>query len=216
MTRSSAPQTAQAIVEAFLATTPVPGRRLIAIAGPPAAGKSTVAALVQEGLIRGGHPAGLMPMDGFHMDNAQLEDLGLLSRKGAPETFDLPAFSATLKNLTTNPTVLVPGFDRDADRTVPDALTISADQNIVVVEGNYLLFDADGWRDLTRYWDFSAFVSADIAELRDRLVRRWREHGLPMDAAIARAQGNDLANAERILANRLPARRCRIQTQSTC
>ena len=205
MTKPSALQSARSIVRAFLATGTAPRRRLVAIAGPPAAGKSTVAALVQRELVAAGHPAGLMPMDGFHMDNERLDELGLFARKGAPETFDLAAFTETLEKLTTSPTVHVPGFDREADRTVPDALTITAEQNIVVVEGNYLLFDAPGWRDLTRFWDFSVFVSTDIERLRDRLIRRWRDHGLDRQAAVARAQGNDLANAERILNNRLPA-----------
>ena len=161
--------------------------------------------MLQEELLKAGHPTGLMPMDGFHMDNDRLRERGLLARKGAPETFDLDAFAATLDALTRDGEVQVPGFDRAADRTVPGALSISPDLKIVVVEGNYLLFDAPGWRDLARFWDFSAFVSADLAQLRQRLIRRWRNHGLAAAAAEARAEGNDVANARRILDNRLPA-----------
>lgn len=144
-------------------------------------------------------------MDGFHMDNDRLRALGLLARKGSPETFDLDAFAATLGRLTRSPDVRVPAFDRASDCTVPEALEISKAESIVVVEGNYLLFDAPGWRELTRFWDFSVFVATDVAELRARLIQRWRDHGLDAQAAAARAQGNDLANAERILTHRLPA-----------
>jgi len=58
------------------------GRRIIAIVGPPASGKSTLA----EHLAQRMQNARVLPMDGFHRDNADLDRHGLRARKGAPQT----------------------------------------------------------------------------------------------------------------------------------
>mgnify|MGYP001085387190 CR=1 FL=1 len=63
-------------------------RRVVAIAGAPASGKSTVAAQLVASLVAAGCATRLVPMDGFHLDNRILEARGALARKGAPETFD--------------------------------------------------------------------------------------------------------------------------------
>ncbi|MFP3656857.1 nucleoside/nucleotide kinase family protein, partial [Burkholderia sp. SIMBA_052] len=72
-------------------------------------------------------------------------------------------------------------------------------------EGNYLLFDEPGWRDLTDLWDVSIRLDVPLADLEARLVQRWLTHGLDQAAAEAPARGNDLANAQRIASARLPA-----------
>ena len=199
---------AHRIATAFLRCDPGCGRNLIAIAGPPAAGKSTVAQCVCEALEKRGYLVGLVPMDGYHMDNDTLRSRGLLSRKGAPETFELTAFRDVVHRLKTEPVVNIALFDRGLDATVPDAMTVSAQQKIVVVEGNYLLFDAWGWRDLKASWDFSVFIEEDLPILEDRLIARWLDHGLAPQAAIARAHSNDIPNAKRVLSQRLAASLC--------
>ena len=178
-------------------------RCLIAIAGPPAAGKSTVAKQVVKDLNNEGRSAGLVPMDGFHMDNADLIKMGLLERKGAPETFDLDGFTSLVRSLKQGGHVMVPLFDRQKDSTIPNAAEIAADVQFVVVEGNYLLFDEHGWKDLVDLWDITAFIFEDAAELERRLTQRWVRHGLSLDDAKARAQTNDLPNALRVLSQKL-------------
>ncbi|MEV8465630.1 nucleoside/nucleotide kinase family protein [Fluviibacterium sp. DFM31] len=182
---------------------PASGQRLlVAIAGPPASGKSTVA----EALVaRLGAEAILVPMDGFHLDNRLLEQRSLLPRKGAPETFDAAGFCHAIGRLKTEPSVILPSFDRSRDLSVAGAIEVTPLHRIAVVEGNYLLFDADPWRKLATLWDFSVWTAPDETVLRSRLIARWRDHGLPPDAAEARAEANDLPNARRILASRLPA-----------
>ena len=199
----SAEENAKSIVAEVQRLRPTEGRKLIAIAGPPAGGKSTVAGLVRAGLEEAGGPCGLLPMDGFHLDNEKLTELGLLSRKGAPETFDLEGFASTLKRLTVEDEVAVPLFDRSLDAVLPAADLIGKDQRHVVIEGNYLLLDEPGWRDLSSDWTFSVFVSASIEELRERLVQRWLDHGLTPKDAEKRAAENDLVNAQRVLSKRL-------------
>lgn len=205
MTHSGPEALAATIVDGVLAQPRPDSRALIAIAGPPAVGKSTVAERVVAQLQARGHGTGFVPMDGFHMDNAQLDALGLRARKGAPDTFDLPGFAAVVSALEAGGTTSVPLFDREADRVVPNASEVPAEARFVVLEGNYLLFDADGWRDLHAQWSFSAFITNSIEVLQARLVERWTDHGFDPAQALAKATSNDLPNAARVLAHRLPS-----------
>jgi len=180
-------------------------RRLIAIAGPPASGKSTLAKALVEALCVKDHASQLLPMDGFHLDNATLDTRGLRARKGAPETFDLAGFNALLTRTKIETNLRAPAFDRTQDAVIEDAIPIDADTKALIVEGNYLLLDAPGWRDLHALWDFSVFLPVDTAELHHRLVNRWLHHGLSHSEAEAKAQGNDLPNAELVLTKSLPS-----------
>jgi pantothenate kinase len=181
------------------------GRTLVALAGPPGSGKSTLAETLAADVSARGIAAEVVPMDGFHLDNAILTARGLLPRKGAPETFDAAGFLSLIERLKRGGEVAIPVFDRARDLAIAGARIIGADCRVLIVEGNYLLFDEPDWRALAALWDLSVFL--DVAEpvLAERLTRRWLDHGLPPDAARARAETNDLANARRILARRLPA-----------
>lgn len=180
-------------------------RRLLAVAGPPASGKSTLAAALAGALTAAGHKACLVPMDGFHLDNRLLQARGLLPRKGAPETFDAAGFIALMTRLTHEPHLVFPLFDRARDLAVAGAGEVTPDTGIAVVEGNYLLFDEAPWSRLAHLWHASLFLDLPPEILRARLVTRWLDHGLTPDAALTRAEANDLPNARRILARRLPA-----------
>ncbi|WP_306119446.1 MULTISPECIES: nucleoside triphosphate hydrolase [unclassified Roseitalea] len=173
-------------------------RRLVAIAGPPGSGKSTLAEAVVARLLGRGVAAVQMPMDGFHLDNRLLEPRGLLPRKGAPETFDFAGFAATLGRIRTEPSVIVPVFDRSREIAIAGAAEIRAETRIVVVEGNYLCLDEAPWRDLAPLWDLSIFLDVPMPELERRLLARWRGHGFGPQAARDKALGNDLPNAERV------------------
>lgn len=180
-----------------------PGRRLIAVAGPPAAGKSTVTEPLVEAIVRRGRSAQVVPMDGFHLDNATLDDLGLRARKGAPETFDVPGLLALVRAARANGSPIFPTFDRAADATVPDSGRLTAE--ITIFEGNYLLLDEDPWRELHPLWDATVALQVPEAVLRARLVERWVAHGLSPEDALARAEGNDLPNARRVLTGSITA-----------
>lgn len=183
-----------------------PGARtLVAVAGPPASGKSTLAADLVARLNGDGPKAALVPMDGFHLDNAVLGARGLLHRKGAPETFDAAGFRSLVARLRDRAEVVVPRFDRARDLAIAGAEVVDADCEVVVVEGNYLLFAEPPWDGLAPLWDLRIFLDLPERELRARLIRRWRDHGLTEGEAVARAEANDLANARRILAARLGA-----------
>lgn len=178
-------------------------RRLVALAGPPATGKSTIADALRAALVARGANAVVVPMDGYHLDNRILSERGLLSRKGAPETFDAHGFIAMIRRLRASEETFVPVFDRTRDIAIAGAGLIPATADTIIVEGNYLMFDEAPWRDLAPLWDAALFLDASEAVLRERLVQRWRDHGLADRAAVARAEENDLPNARRILARRI-------------
>ena len=192
------------IADAARALPAAPARHLVAIAGPPGAGKSTVAQLAQRQLEQTGIPCGLLPMDGFHYDNAVLEDRGLLARKGAPETFDIAGFRALLDRLLRENEVAIPEFDRALDKSIAARAIIRGDQRLVLVEGNYLLLNEPGWSDLRSFWAATVFLNIGLQKIEARLTDRWLQHGLTPDAAKARALANDIPNARRIIRNSVP------------
>jgi len=176
----------------------VPGqRRLLGIAGPPGAGKSTLAEAICEGL--GPETAALVPMDGFHRSNAELVRIGLRDRKGAPETFDAAGYAAMLARVRASfgEPVLVPAFDRDADAVVPDAIDVPAGVPLIVAEGNYLLLDEGPWADVRALLDDAWYLRADASRV-PRLIARHVAHGKPPDAAREWVLRSDEANTARI------------------
>jgi pantothenate kinase len=172
-------------------------RFIVAIAGPPASGKSTRAEALVEVFPQGN--AALVPMDGFHYDDAVLDQIGLRHRKGAPETFDFGGFASLLKRLRAREAnVAIPRFDRSIEISRNAAAIIDSDVRFIIVEGNYLLLDEEPWRDLAPLFDFSIFVDVDRDELERRLVQRWRDHGREDDAARQWIDNNDLPNIDRV------------------
>lgn len=183
-------------------------RFILAIAGPPGAGKSTLAdelvRVLNDLLIE--RPAAAVPMDGFHYDNLILDALGLRARKGAPETFDASGFLAMVQRLKhADEPVAIPVFDRMMDLSRASARIIEPHHRLLIIEGNYLLLDQPYWRDLKALFDFTIMLRPSLKLIEDRLIQRWLDHGFDYESASARARGNDLSNARLILAESHPA-----------
>jgi pantothenate kinase len=183
------------------------GRRfLVAIAGPPGAGKSTLADALDAELVRRGEASVVLPMDGFHMDNGILEERGLLPRKGAPETFDVRAFDDIVRAVRKGEEeVLVPVFDRSRELAIASARAIPVETRIILVEGNYLLLDEAPWSRLSGLFDLSIFVGPSVEVLEERLRARWIHYGLDETGIQWKLHGNDLPNGRRIIENSRPA-----------
>lgn len=171
-----------------------PGRTLLGITGPPGSGKSTLAAEVVRRL---GSDGIVVPMDGFHLSNEELTARGLADRKGAPATFDAAGYATLLQRLrTADRPLAAPGFDRDAEETIPDAIAVDPTVRLIVTEGNYLLLDEAPWSRLAEILDEIWYVDSDQQTRLRRLVRRHMQHGKAAVDASRWATGSDERNAE--------------------
>ncbi|MEU6391856.1 nucleoside/nucleotide kinase family protein [Streptomyces sp. NPDC046939] len=178
-------------------------RRVLGIAGPPGAGKSTLAEAVVEAL---GGLAALVPMDGFHLADAELARLGRADRKGAPDTFDAYGYAALLARLRTprsGETVYAPSFERELEQPLAGALPVSPETPLIVTEGNYLLLDEEPWSTAVRpLLDEVWWVAVDDTVRVERLIARHIAFGKSPSAARAWVLRSDEANADRVAAGR--------------
>jgi pantothenate kinase len=180
------------------------GRAVLGICGAPGAGKSTLA----QGLASAvGPEAVVVPMDGFHLHDDELARMGLSQRKGAPETFDVAGYTALLRRIRTETdhTVYAPEFDRSRELSVAGAIAVRPGHRLVITEGNYLLYDGQGWSEVLPLLDEAWYVEGDEEVRLERLVRRHVEHGKPPDLAHRWATVSDQANAQVVARTRAAA-----------
>ncbi len=198
----------EASVERVLAALPPDAARrerrfILGIAGPPAAGKSTLAEALREALNGGSGSGGedevatIAGLDGFHFDDAVLHARGHRPRKGAPFTFDAAGYAAMLERLAApaREAVAIPLFDRDLELSRAAAAIVEPHHRIVITEGNYLLLDDDRWRAARDRLDLSVFLDVPFEALRRRLMVRWLGHGYDPEEAREKTEANDLVNA---------------------
>jgi pantothenate kinase len=186
---------------AHLARVGAPGRRrVLGIAGPPGAGKTTLVERLLAAAAADGRLAGRLahvPMDGFHLPEAELVRLGRRDRKGAPDTFDAQAYAAVLAAVRAVPrrVVTAPAFDHAVGEPVADALSIPTGADVVVTEGNYLLLDAPRWRRVRGMLDEVWFCALDDVVRRARLIDRHVAAGRRRREADVWVDRSDEANA---------------------
>ncbi|WP_186778676.1 nucleoside/nucleotide kinase family protein [Streptomyces salinarius] len=189
---------------------PRDGRRaILGIAGPPGAGKSTLAGNLVRELNGAGEPwVAHVPMDGFHLADAELDRLGRRDRKGAPDTFDAAGYAALLARLREQDTgpagdvVYAPGFERELEQPIAGALPVPPAARLVVTEGNYLLLENGAWARIRPRLDEVWFCALEETERVRRLVARHERFGKSPSDAAAWALGPDRRNADLVAATR--------------
>ena len=182
-------------------------RILVMMAAPPAAGKSTICQFLSTF-----SPVTVLGMDGFHRRQEDLlahttirdgQVVTLVDIKGAPETFDLPKLTEAVRRVAAGEVIGWPVYNRLLHNPVENAMKVEG--NIVLLEGNYLLLDEPGWRDLRRYADYTIRIIAEEQILRQRLIDRKAASGASQAQAVHFVDFSDLPNARLCLAKTMPA-----------
>ncbi|MFI8299019.1 nucleoside/nucleotide kinase family protein [Streptomyces nigra] len=182
------------------------GRAVLGVAGSPGAGKTTLAETLVRELNGTGDPwVAHVPMDGFHLADAELERLGRRDRKGAPDTFDAAGYAALLRRLREEPgddVVYAPGFERELEQPIAGAVPVEPAARLVVTEGNYLLLDTGAWARVRAQLDEVWFCELDEEERLRRLIARHERFGKTHEEAVAWVTRSDQRNAELVAATR--------------
>ena len=181
------------------------GRALLGLVGPPGSGKSTLAAVLQAEFAS---VAQVVPMDGFHLANVELERLGRRGRKGAPDTFDAAGYVALLGRLRAqagDEIVYAPEFRREIEEPIANAIPVFSRTQLIITEGNYLLLDEGPWADVKGLLDEVWYVDIPDEVRVHRLTKRHEQFGRNAEDAAAWVANTDEPNARLIEASRARA-----------
>jgi pantothenate kinase len=177
-------------------------RHILGLVGAPGAGKSTLSQAILDAFPG---KVVIVPMDGFHLANAELVRLGRASRKGAEDTFDSAGYVALLRRLREqrdDETVYAPTFRREIEEPIANAIPVAPDTPLVITEGNYLLFEHGHWKGVRSLLDEIWYVNVDSALRQQRLVNRHMSFGRDEGAAKRWVEQTDEVNARLIDATR--------------
>lgn len=186
-------------------------RAVLGVTGAPGAGKTTlVEKLISRiGELMGPNWIAHVPMDGFHLADSQLQRLGALDRKGAPDTFDAAGYAHLLARvrIETDSPVYAPGFERTLEQPISAALAVLPGARLVITEGNYLLLDDPVWTEARASMDAVWYVAGEEQLRVERLVARHIEFGKSPEHARDWVAGTDQRNADLVSATRARADR---------
>jgi pantothenate kinase len=180
-------------------------RKLLGLVGPPGSGKSTLAQVLQQAFAG---VSQVVPMDGFHLANVELQRLGRTGRKGAPDTFDSAGYATLLRRLRQqrdDEIVYAPEYRREIEEPIAGAIPVLPATQLVITEGNYLLLDHGPWAGVAALLDEVWYVEVDDTMRTDRLAQRHRRFGRSEQAARDWVAGVDEPNARLIAATRARA-----------
>lgn len=173
-------------------------RTIIGIVGKPGGGKSTLSKY----LLKEMDPTlvSVVPMDGFHLSNKVLKELGRSDRKGAQDTFDVKGFTTLIERIKLDSAdpIYYPIFDRSIEESIAAQGVVYPSTRVVIVEGNYLMHDKDGWQEISSLLDQSWYAFLDEDLRISRLISRHIAFGKDPESAKAWAKGSDQVNAELI------------------
>ncbi|XXH00991.1 hypothetical protein Hte_007342 [Hypoxylon texense] len=191
-------------------TTSSPCRLLIALAGAPGSGKTTIALQVLRRInaLPDAPKTTVISADGFHLPLATLLAMPnaseAIARRGIAWTFDgagVVAMVRSLRSAAGHEAVLAPTFDHAIKDPVEGGLTIDKDVEVCIIEGNYLLCKDEPWREIAELVDDRWLVHVDPDIARKRVAARHLAAGIEttMEAALRRADENDLVNGQFVM-----------------
>ncbi len=187
-------------------------RQMIAVAGPPGAGKSSFCAILA-GVVNARASAEIavvVGLDGWHYPNAYLlshtavideQTVTLRSIKGRPETYDAAAMGAALEQMRAGGQVKYPLYSRITHDPIPNAGQVSAHHRLVLVEGNYLLLNRPPWDALLPLFHRSILVRLSGAPLEESLRARHARGGKDAAAILRQLDVVDLPDTRLVLSS---------------
>ena len=190
-------------------------RIIVLMAAPPGAGKTTLSSFLSflSCKMKDIKPIMAIGMDGFHYYQEYLDthtvlregkEVLLAEIKGAPETFDLFKLSKGIERLFNNEIVKWPEYDRHIGNPIENVYTV--DEDIVLIEGNYLLLNYPGWKDLKKFADYTIMLRIDEESARNRLItRKMKGKGISFEEASAHVESSDLYNYRNVVNNSMAA-----------
>ena len=180
-------------------------RYFMARSGPPASGKTTISENLAKELSAKGYNSSILQMDGFHYDDLILKERKLLSKKGAPETFDVMGLINFVSRLHKEDEVVIPIFDRSLELSRSSAVIISKNTKVIIVEGNYVLLNSYPWSELHKFFNTTVMINCEKKILEKRLIERWENFNLPKKEIDEKVYKNDLPNGVNVLKNSIGA-----------
>ncbi len=182
-------------------------RPIAGLAGIPGSGKSTFAATLARvaRTVEGDDALATVSLDGWHWENRihewkHIRDVDgqrvpLKQRKGCPESFNVPVYAQTLRQLQRRDENLrIPVYDRNLHEPVRDRQKVPRSIRVILTEGNYILSSVPPWDVLHTILSTSIALHCDMDRARDRVIQRHRRGGRSREDAIVRYERNDLHN----------------------
>ena len=186
-------------------------RYIVAIAGPPGCGKSSIAHLLSYLLKREFQiETMVLPLDGFHYNNEYLKSvkytndgnaLTLYDIKGAPETYDTKSYKKKLQRLVNGDDFYWPVYSRKTHNPIEKGIKISRINIIYIIEGNYLLLHEPPWKDLIHVYNKKIFIWPKEKFLKNRIIKRKLAGGYNRKESLNHYTTSDRENIRRVLNN---------------
>ena len=173
-------------------------RTIIGIVGKPGAGKSTVVSEIEKRFDSS--EVCVIPMDGYHLSNETLIEIGRRDRKGAPDTFATQEFISLIRKVKNDHTSehRFPIFHREIEASKKDEGIVPIGAKVIVIEGNYLFSEEHNWNGVFPLLDHTWFIEIDNEVRMQRLIARHIKYGKTPEEAEYWSRGSDEANAQYI------------------